>query len=217
MTTPTPPAVPVAALFGTDDTAVATLADLDDPTRDRIAGALATVADNNNRALVLTTLRQNIDADYDMHDHLDIETDAAIGVLFSTCDLSDEGHRVHCEAEVLYDNGTIVRADFGDEAADALHALYGFQDKHFTVAVDLRTGTFDGASTPAQTIYDRFDATNLTMKPDDALCKLRWLADDATSGAEAPAKLATDFAQAWLALDTAMCAGVTPPERWKHH
>jgi len=206
----------LGAVFGTDETAVAALAGLDDSTRDRIAIALATVADDNNRALVLTTLREIIGANIEMYDHLDIENDSAIGVLFSTYNPNDEGYRIHREAEVLFDNGTIDPTDFGDETADALHALYGFQDKDFTVAVDLRTSKFDGDSTPAQTIYDRLNAADLTMTPDEALRKLRWLADDATSSAEDPAKLATGFAKAWRALDIAMCAGVTPPERWHH-
>lgn len=120
--------------LSTEETTGDSIAALDEHARERLTAALAAFSEGRHRASVLHHIRRILDED--------APGQPAIGVVFVT-ENTDQGYYVHHVGEVLFSDATTEEIDFGDDVHDGMYALYGAQGESTTIAIDLRTGTFD--------------------------------------------------------------------------
>jgi hypothetical protein len=128
-----------------------------------LAASLDTAHYREHQRDVITHIRSTLDNQPPDNDRW------PIGVLLSA-EKYHHDHRIAERGTVLFDDATTTTLTF-DEAGETLHELYDNVDPHSTLAVDLRTDTFDYdyRGTPKLTIHQRFGLAEPEPSDDDRI------------------------------------------------
>lgn len=115
-------------------------------------------ADSNRKRRIIDVIREGI-YDYYMVAPEAIAAGPVVGVVFDTTGSGDgQGHELYEAGTAVFADGTFGGVDFGASLRTLFDEEYGRVSESFTIAVDLRAGTFDESDTRSDVdLCDRFD------------------------------------------------------------